>query len=70
MVMVALWLVFSFFVASLADSRGRHPLIWFLLAIVLSPAIAVIALLCSTNIKAEEAAERRHQELMEAAKQK
>ncbi|MFM5205992.1 hypothetical protein ACEUAW_17245 [Aeromonas veronii] len=66
---VLMWLVFAFIVAILANNRGRHPLLWFLLSIVLSPLIAGIALLCMSNIKAEQEAERRHKELLEATKQ-
>ncbi len=69
MSIVLFWVVFSFLVAFLADSRGRSSLIWFLLAVVLSPVIAAVAILCMANVKAEEDAERRHKELLEAAKQ-
>lgn len=65
---ILLWVIFSFLVAFLADSRGRSSIIWFLLAVVLSPVIAAVAILCMTNVKAEQDAERRHKELLEAAK--
>jgi hypothetical protein len=62
------WIVFSIVVAVLADNRGRNSFIWFFLSIITSPAIAGLLILCMRNIKAEKEAERRHKELLEAAK--
>lgn len=63
---IALWIFFAYMVAVLSYTRGRHPLMWFLLAMLFSPLLVALTLLCMANIKANEDAERRHRELIEA----
>lgn len=67
--MIFLWVVFTIAVAILADRRGRSFVIWFFVALIVSPLLAGIFVLCLTNIKAEKEAERRHQEMLEATRQ-
>jgi hypothetical protein len=44
MTLVLLWGIFAIVVAVAANSRGRNPLGWFLLACLISPLLAVILL--------------------------
>lgn len=44
-----LWLLFTFIVGCAARSRGRSFFLWFVLALVLSPLLAVIWLLLLSN---------------------
>ena len=56
------WFVLCAAVMPLAKSRGRNWFGWFIVAVVLSPVLAVILLLCCEN----RTATRRHQELLQA----
>lgn len=47
------WFFFSLLVGFLAGHRGRSGLNWFLLAMLLSPLIAVIALALMSNLKGQ-----------------
>ena len=49
------WFVFSIFVGIIASAKGRSGIGWFVLAIVISPLIAVIVLLLAGENKAEMA---------------
>jgi len=60
--LLLLWLILSGAVIPLARSRGRNWFGWLLAAIILSPAIAIIWLLCCEN----KTSGRRHQELLQA----
>jgi len=63
--MVFLWLVFAAFVGVLANSRGRGWFTWLLIALVISPLIAAVALLVMSNPKQEEF----QRKLLEATRQ-
>lgn len=61
MEIIAAWVIFSFIVAAAAGARGRSGAGWFLLAIVISPVLALIFVLVIPNLaeqkKAAELAE-------------
>lgn len=66
-------IVFDILVGVLAASRGRNGIGFFLLALLISPLIALIVVLCSRNYAKEDRekaekdeAERRHQETLAA----
>jgi hypothetical protein len=44
MSLIILWVIFAIVVAIAANSRGRNPIGWFLLACLISPLLAVILL--------------------------
>jgi hypothetical protein len=48
------WLLLSAVVSAAASSRGRNGIVWFLIAIVISPLIAVLFVLALPNLKHEE----------------
>ena len=49
------WFVLALIVAAAAPGRGRNALAWFLAAVLLSPLLALIALVISPNLKEREA---------------
>ncbi|OQS41130.1 hypothetical protein B0T39_09225 [Chromobacterium haemolyticum] len=53
MELLAVWLIFSIIVIVVAEGRGRSRLWWFLISLVISPLLALIALLVLPNIKAD-----------------
>lgn len=44
------WVIFSLFVAAIANSRGRSGFGWFIVSILISPLISVIILALMTNL--------------------
>jgi hypothetical protein len=48
------WLLLSAVVSVAASSRGRNGIVWFLIAIVISPLIAVLFVFALPNLKHEE----------------
>lgn len=54
---VFVWVVATVLVAVCANARGRSGLGWFLLSLVISPILAIIALLLMRNLRAEAAME-------------
>lgn len=61
--LVFMWLLLSFGVAAVANARGRGPVGWFLLALVISPLIACLVVLVLRDERVDEV---RHGELLEA----
>lgn len=59
MEIVLLWFGFAFIVAIAAGSRGRSGAGWFMLAVIISPLIALIVVLVMPNLRNEELL-RRH----------
>ncbi|GEM_PF-7027005 len=57
MEIIAAWVILSFIVAAAAGGRGRSGAGWFLLAIVISPVLALIFVLVIPNLAAEKKAE-------------
>ena len=59
---VILWLILGGIVGAIADSRGRNPIAYFFLSLVLSPVLGLILVLVASNKKEEarQAEERRH----------
>lgn len=53
------WILFSIAAGILADRRGRSAGGWFLIALLISPLIAVILVLCCRDLKAEEQQQAR-----------
>lgn len=51
---VLLWLAFCVGVGALASSRGRNPVVWFLLAVLISPLLAGIIVLVMKDEKHEK----------------
>jgi hypothetical protein len=49
-----IWLVFAFLVGIAASSRGRSGAGWFLLAVIISPLIAILFVLALPNLKHQE----------------
>jgi hypothetical protein len=47
------WLVFAFLVGIAASSRGRSGAGWFILAVIISPLIAILFVLALPNLKHE-----------------
>jgi hypothetical protein len=56
MEIIAAWVIFSFIVAAAAGARGRSGAGWFLLAIVISPILALIFVLVIPNLAEEQKA--------------
>lgn len=50
-VVIFFWLGFSIAVAVAADNRGRSSIGWFFLALLISPLLAGLFLLASSNLK-------------------
>jgi hypothetical protein len=48
------WLIFSAIVSVAASSRGRNGILWFVIAVVTSPLIAVLFVFALPNLKHEE----------------
>jgi hypothetical protein len=48
------WILFSIAVGILAGRRERSSGGWCLLALIISPLIAIVLLLCSSDLKAEK----------------
>jgi uncharacterized membrane protein YhdT len=46
-----IWSVFAFLVGIAASSRGRSGAGWFLLAVIISPLIAILFVLALPNLK-------------------
>jgi hypothetical protein len=55
MELIAVWVIFAVGVAIVANSRGRNPVGWFLLACVISPLLAVILLVVMPSQETEGA---------------
>lgn len=62
---VLVWFVFSIVVGGVAVGKGRNPLGWFLLSILISPLLGILALIAVPNLKPEHA---RIQELRTSKK--
>lgn len=41
---ISLWVFLSFIVSGIANAKGRHPVSYFLMALLLSPLVAIVAL--------------------------
>ena len=63
-----IWLAFSFFVAKLAQDRGRSFGIWLFLSIILSPLLMIIILFCKEDLVKEQI--KRKQTKAEAEERK
>ena len=61
-----LWLVASIVIGVVAACRGRSGVGWFLFSLLLSPLFGFILVVCLPNLKAQRAADRRHNELIAA----
>jgi uncharacterized membrane protein YhdT len=46
-----IWIIISWIVGAAANSRGRSAIAWFLLALVVSPIIAVLLLIAFAPVK-------------------
>ena len=66
MEIVIAWFFFSILVGAVASSRGQSGFGWFVLSMLLSPLISILALLCTTNLKAETVRKTQHEELLQA----
>jgi hypothetical protein len=66
MEILLIWLPFSVIVGAVASSRGRDGFGWFLLSVLISPILSVLALLCTTNLKTLAIQKAQHEELMRA----
>ena len=51
---VLVWLMFAIVVGAIAPSKGRSGFGWFLLATLISPLIAILALIVVPNLKPEQ----------------
>jgi hypothetical protein len=60
MALIALWLIFSAVVATLASTRGRSSIGWFLLSLVISPLIAGLFLWASRNLRVNAPSSSTH----------
>jgi uncharacterized membrane protein len=60
---VLVWIVFSLLLAVVANSRGRSPVGWFLLSLLISPLIAFVLLLVMADLSVHY---QRHDVLVEA----
>lgn len=67
-ILIPLWLIGSVLVAAMADNRGQSGIVAFLVALICSPILMWLIVLCRPNFKREEIEARRHAELLEAAK--
>ncbi|MGL4350829.1 MAG: hypothetical protein ACRCT2_09765 [Plesiomonas shigelloides] len=63
---IPFWAIGSVLVSALADNRGQSGIMAFLVAIVCSPLLMWLIVLCRPNLKREELEERRHREVVEA----
>lgn len=52
--LLAFWIIFAIIVAVAASSRGRSGLGWFLIAVLLSPVLALILVLVLPNLAEDE----------------
>ncbi|MGY4259728.1 hypothetical protein ACVI1L_006796 [Bradyrhizobium sp. USDA 4516] len=53
MAILIIWLLLAIIPAVAADKRGRNAGIWFLIALVISPLIALVLVLCSRDLRME-----------------
>ena len=65
-----IWLAFSFFVAKLAQDRGRGFGIWLFLSIILSPLLMIIILFCKEDLVKEEIKQKQTKAEAEERKKK
>lgn len=63
---IPFWAIGSVLVSALADNRGQSGIVAFLVAIVCSPLLMWLIVLCRPDFKREELEERRHKEIVEA----
>ena len=68
MIILTLWVFFTIVVAMIAGSKGQSGLVAFLVSIIMSPILMGLIVLCRPNFKREELEEKRHQEMLEAAR--
>lgn len=60
-----LWIIFAIVVGALANKRGRSAVGWFFLALIISPLISCIILLCIKDIAKEEIENKIYYEQLE-----
>ena len=61
------WIVLAVIVGVVANARGRSGIGWFFLsALLLSPLLGLILVLCLTNLKKQALEKRRHDEILTA----
>ena len=67
-ILIPLWLIGSVLVAAMANNRGQSGIVAFLVALIMSPILMGLIVLCRPNFKREEIEAKRHQEMLEAAR--
>lgn len=64
---VITWLILAAVVWIVASARGRSGFGWFLLsALLISPLLGLILVLCLRNLRIEAVQKKRHEELLQA----
>jgi hypothetical protein len=53
------WVILASAVASYADRRGRNRVAWFVVALIISPVIAIIFLAAAPDLRAQQSAKER-----------
>ena len=53
-IFVVVWIVLALMVGFAANARGRGPIAWFFLAVILSPLIAIIFLIAFPAVRADD----------------
>ena len=65
--LIVVWCIFAFAVAYVAKQRGRDNAMWFALSLVISPLLAMLALIAMPDLKAIAAEEKRRRDAEDAA---